>query len=97
MENINLIARHWHHLPIAEVIELLEGNKEQVLERFAVEHRLETFGPNTITAKKGQGAINPFPASVPSTADLYPYYLWFYHGLSRGAGRLRSYLRSGTG
>ena len=60
MENINLIARHWHHLPIAEVIELLEGNKEQGLDRFAVEHRLETFGPNAITAKKGQGPLIRF-------------------------------------
>ncbi|MCX5870840.1 MAG: cation-transporting P-type ATPase, partial [Deltaproteobacteria bacterium] len=60
MENVNLIARHWHHLPIAEVEELLEGNQEQGLDRFAVEHRLETFGPNTITAQKGQGPLLRF-------------------------------------
>jgi Ca2+-transporting ATPase len=60
MENINLIARHWHHLPIAEVVDLLEGNREQGLDRFAVEHRLETFGPNAITARKGQGPLLRF-------------------------------------
>lgn len=60
MENMNLIARHWHHLPIAEVVELLEGNREQGLDRFAVEHRLKTFGPNAITAQKGQGPLIRF-------------------------------------
>ena len=55
MENINLIARHWHHLPITEVVDLLEANQEQGLDQFAVRHRLETFGPNAITAQKGQG------------------------------------------
>ncbi|MFH2124537.1 MAG: cation-transporting P-type ATPase [Pseudomonadota bacterium] len=60
MKNTDLIARHWHHLPISEVIELLEGNRETGLDRFAVEHRLETFGPNAITAQKGQGPLLRF-------------------------------------
>lgn len=60
MKDTNLIARHWHHLPIGEVMELLEGNREQGLDRFAVEHRLETFGPNAITAQKGQGPLIRF-------------------------------------
>ncbi|MFA7381852.1 MAG: cation-transporting P-type ATPase [Desulfurivibrionaceae bacterium] len=60
MEDVNLIARHWHHLPIAEVAELLEADREQGLDRFAVEHRLAEFGPNTITAQKGQGPLLRF-------------------------------------
>ena len=60
MEDVNLIARHWHHLPIDEVTELLESDREHGLDRFAVEHRLEAFGPNAITAKKGQGPLIRF-------------------------------------
>ncbi len=60
MEDVNLIARHWHHLPIDEVTELLESDRERGLDRFAVEHRLEAFGPNAITAKKGQSPLVRF-------------------------------------
>jgi len=60
MDNVNFIARHWHHLPIGEVVELLEGDREQGLDRFAVEHRLKEFGPNTITSHKGQGPFLRF-------------------------------------
>ena len=60
MENINLIARHWHHLPLTEVVDLLEANQEHGLDQFAVRHRLETFGPNAITAQKGQGPFIRF-------------------------------------
>ncbi len=60
MEDVNLIARHWHHLPIDEVAELLESDREQGLDRFAVKHRLEAFGPNAITAQKGQGPLIRF-------------------------------------
>jgi len=60
MEDVNLIARHWHHLPIDEVAVLLESDRERGLDRFAVEHRLEAFGPNAITAQKGQGPLIRF-------------------------------------
>jgi len=60
MEDVNLIARHWHHLPIDEVAELLESDRERGLDRFAVEHRLAEFGPNTITAQKGQSPLVRF-------------------------------------
>ncbi|MBU2537355.1 MAG: cation-transporting P-type ATPase [Proteobacteria bacterium] len=56
----NLIAKHWHHLPIEEVAELLESDREQGLDRFAVEHRQKEFGPNAITAQKGQGPLIRF-------------------------------------
>ena len=55
-----LIARHWHHLPIAEVLELLEGDQDKGLDRFAVEHRLAEYGPNTISTKKGRGPLLRF-------------------------------------
>jgi len=55
-----LIARHWHHLPADEVFDLLDGNREQGLDRFAVEHRLATFGPNTLTVHQGQGPLLRF-------------------------------------
>ncbi len=49
-----LIGKLWHHLPAKEVVELLEGDAEKGLDLFQVKHLQETFGPNTITAKKGQ-------------------------------------------
>ncbi len=55
-----LIARHWHHLPSAEVLELLEGNRDKGLDRFAVEHRLAEFGKNTISTRKGKGHLLRF-------------------------------------
>ncbi len=60
MKTKNLIAQHWHHLPIAEVVDLLGGNREQGLDRFEVEHRLASFGPNTLTVHKGQGPLIRF-------------------------------------
>jgi Ca2+-transporting ATPase len=60
MKDLNLTTRQWHHLPIDEVTGLLESDREQGLDRAAVEHRLETFGPNTITAQKGQGPLIRF-------------------------------------
>ena len=38
----NLIAKHWHHLPAEEVVDLLDGNPEKGLDHFEVKHRLET-------------------------------------------------------
>ncbi|MBI5559199.1 MAG: cation-transporting P-type ATPase [Deltaproteobacteria bacterium] len=60
MKDVNLIASHWHHLPIDEVVELLESDRERGLDLFAVEHRLQAFGPNAITAQKGQGPLIRF-------------------------------------
>jgi len=60
MEDVNLLAHHWHHLPIAEVAELLEADPAHGLDRFTVEHRREEFGPNVITAQKGEGRLRRF-------------------------------------
>jgi len=56
----NLIGKHWHHLPAEEVIDLLDGNKEQGLDLFEVNHRREQFGYNTLTQKKGKGPLLRF-------------------------------------
>ncbi len=60
MQKNDLIARHWHHLPITEVADLLEADRKKGLDRFEVTHRLEAFGPNVITAQKGQGPLIRF-------------------------------------
>ena len=56
----SLIAKHWHHLPAEEVVDLLEGNPEKGLDQFEVKHRHETFGLNTITGQKGKGPLKRF-------------------------------------
>ncbi len=56
----DLISQHWHHLPINEVVELLESDREKGLDRFAVENRLAEYGPNAITARKGHGPLIRF-------------------------------------
>ena len=50
----SLLGRHWHHLPASEVMQLLETNSELGLDRFAVNHRQEQFGPNQLTPRKGR-------------------------------------------
>ena len=55
-----LIDKHWHHLPVEEVVDLLDTNPEKGLDQFEVKHLQETFGPNAITAKKGKGPLIRF-------------------------------------
>lgn len=57
---MNLLNRDWHHIPISEVVDLFEGNRELGLNRLEVEKRQKTFGPNSITAIKGQGPLIRF-------------------------------------
>ena len=52
-----LMGKHWHHMPVDEVLDLLEVKKEGGLDEFEVKHRQEHFGPNVITGKKGSGPI----------------------------------------
>jgi cation-transporting P-type ATPase F len=56
----NLIGRHWHYLPVEEVIDLLDGNREQGLDLFEVNHRRQQFGDNVLTQKKGKGPLFRF-------------------------------------
>lgn len=52
--------RHWHHLPIDEVLELLKSDRGKGLDRFEIESRLAEFGLNVISTKKGQGRLLRF-------------------------------------
>lgn len=52
-----ILEEHWHHLPDAEVLQLLETSPEQGLDTFEVGHRQTQFGPNTITQKKGKSPL----------------------------------------
>jgi cation-transporting P-type ATPase F len=56
----NVFGRHWHHLPTEEVIDLLDGNREQGLGLFEVDDRREEFGYNVLTPKKGKGPLIRF-------------------------------------
>ncbi|MEW6594568.1 MAG: cation-transporting P-type ATPase [Thermodesulfobacteriota bacterium] len=56
----NLIGKHWHHLPPAEVVELLESDRERGLDRFSVEHRQKEYGPNRISTKRETPAFIRF-------------------------------------
>lgn len=52
-----LIGHHWHHLPAAETLELLESKEASGLDRFAVEERQAHFGPNIIEEKRQQSPL----------------------------------------
>ncbi len=56
----NLLGKHWHHLPIEEVIDLLDGNPNAGLDLLDVQNRREQFGANVLTAKKGKGPLLRF-------------------------------------
>jgi Ca2+-transporting ATPase len=52
-----ILEEHWHHLPETELFEFLETSPEKGLDSFEVAHRLERFGPNRITQKKGTNPL----------------------------------------
>jgi len=56
----NLLGKHWHHIPVEEVVDLLDGNQKEGLDLFEVQNRREQFGPNVLTAKKGKGPLLRF-------------------------------------
>ena len=56
----DLLGKHWHHLPMDEVVELLDCDTEKGLDVFEVKHRTEQYGPNTISTKKGKGPLQRF-------------------------------------
>ncbi|MCU0835199.1 MAG: cation-transporting P-type ATPase [Chromatiaceae bacterium] len=56
----DLLEKHWHHLPDAEVLDLLDTNAERGLDRFEVSERQERFGPNALTPPKGKSALRRF-------------------------------------
>ena len=57
----SLIAKHWHHLPAEEVVDLLDGNPEKGLDQFEVKHRPGDFRTSMpLPAKKGKGPLKRF-------------------------------------
>lgn len=55
-----LLSKHWHHLPVGEVVELLETNQDNGLDKFEVKHRQERFGANILTPRKGISPLMRF-------------------------------------
>lgn len=55
-----LFGKHWHHLPTAEVVELLDSDLEKGLDVFEVQHRQRHFGPNVLTPKRGRSPLVQF-------------------------------------
>ncbi len=56
----SLLGKHWHHLPVDEVIDLLDTNIQQGLDIFEVQHRQKRFGLNVLTSKGGQNPLVRF-------------------------------------
>jgi Ca2+-transporting ATPase len=55
-----LLEKHWHHIPVEEVEDLLDSDIYQGLDLFEVKHRQERFGLNVITPKKGKSPLMRF-------------------------------------
>ncbi|OGW43673.1 MAG: carbonate dehydratase [Nitrospirae bacterium RBG_16_43_11] len=56
----NLIGKNWHNLPVDEVIDLLDSDKEKGLDLSEAVNRRKQFGPNVITGKKRKGPLLRF-------------------------------------
>jgi Ca2+-transporting ATPase len=55
-----LLDRHWHYLPLEEVVDLLESHPERGLDIFEVKHRWEHFGANLLTPPKRKSPLVRF-------------------------------------
>jgi len=55
-----LLGKHWHHLPIGEVLDLLESDPQTGLDLFEIKRRRERFGLNVLTPKKGKSPLIRF-------------------------------------
>ncbi|MBP7737535.1 MAG: cation-transporting P-type ATPase [Spirochaetes bacterium] len=56
----SIIGKHWHHIDISEVSSLLGTDTSHGLDIHEHRRRLDHFGPNTITQKKGKGPLVRF-------------------------------------
>src|SRR4030066_1206674 len=56
----SIVCKHWHHCPSGEVTTLLDTNPDKGLSPFEAKHRLEKFGPNTVTMQKQKGPLLRF-------------------------------------
>ncbi len=52
-----ILEEHWHHLPLEEVLDLLETEREKGLDKFEYEQRQEHFSPNRLTQKESKSAL----------------------------------------
>ncbi len=59
-----LLGRHWHHLPAAETLELLDSDARSGLDIFEVQHRQQRFGPNALTPARGKSPLMRFLAQL---------------------------------
>jgi cation-transporting ATPase F len=55
-----LIGKHWHHLPTAEVVDLLGADPGRGLDIFEVERRRRHFGPNVLTPPRPKSPLVRF-------------------------------------
>ncbi len=56
----SMLGKHWHHLPIEEVIDLLDTHETRGLDVLEIKHRQERFGLNVLTPKKGKSPFQRF-------------------------------------
>ncbi|EFK95817.1 cation transporting ATPase, partial [sediment metagenome] len=56
----NMLCGHCHHIPLDEVVEIMETDVSRGLSAFEVKHRLERFGFNIVTVKRKTGPIKRF-------------------------------------
>jgi cation-transporting ATPase F len=55
-----ILNKHWHHLPLEEVLELFESDPQAGLDLFEIRRRQEHFGPNQLTPRKGRSPLVKF-------------------------------------
>ena len=52
-----LLEKHWHHLPLNEVLTLLETDAERGLDDFEVSHRQNQFGQNCLSLHEATSPV----------------------------------------
>ncbi len=55
-----LFGKHWRHLPLEEILDLLDSDVQNGLDSFEIKHRHERFGLNVLTPKKGKSPLMRF-------------------------------------
>lgn len=55
-----LLDKHWHQLLVEKVVELLDTNPQQGLDKFEIQHRQKRFGRNALTPKKEKSKLEKF-------------------------------------
>ena len=55
-----ITGQHWHHLPDADVLALLETDQDQGLDSAVVRLRQQQFGANVLTQKRDKGPLLSF-------------------------------------